>query len=110
MTLTLKEMALLKFGTLAAFAEAAGKGTKSAKRLLDPKANLNTEDLQLLVSTLDIPLSLINPLFFGEMFSTKFEIQAAEVLWVITHCSAEVLDALFTSIDEILKEQKEATA
>ena len=102
--LTLEKMALIKYGSVGDFAKAAGKTTKSAKRLLDPAARLNTADVTLLVETLKIPAILISPLFYGTMFAAEDDLTImAEYGWLTKHISAEKLNAFFDAgVDRVI--------
>lgn len=84
MTLTLERMVQIKYGNVNAFAEAAGRDIKLAKRLLNQAANLTREEIQLLIRLLEIPTVLVAPQFFGTMFANEESI-AAEELWIAMH-------------------------
>ena len=103
--LTLKDMALIKYGTIEAFAEAAGRSIKSAKRLLDPAARLNLNDMYLLIDLLDIfsGYGLVDALFFGDA-PDKTEAAKGELIWIVAH-RPDLVEPLNAIIDELLAKQ-----
>jgi hypothetical protein len=108
MTLTLKSMALTKYGTLAAFAEAAGRTKRSARNLLDPGASLRMKDLRLLIKLLDITDNMVDPLFFGSMFESDASI-TEELLWLLKH-RPELIEPAIACAEELLARQEAETA
>lgn len=104
MTLTLEKMALTKYGTLDAFAKAAGRCKRSAKRLTEPGVTLRLNDMNLLVKVLDIPVALINPLFFGSMYEDK-ETTIAEIMWML-HQRPDLVEPAKAMAEKLQEEQE----
>ena len=106
MNLTLETMALVKYGTIDAFAKATGRSKKSAQRLLDPAAKLKIEEYHLLRKLLEIPAELSDPLFFSAEYETE-ETGIAEILWIIRQ-RPELIEPLMTYIKQLQAEQEDA--
>ena len=104
--LTLELMAKTKFGTMDAFAEAAGISTKVAKRLINPATRLKLNDANLLIEILDIPVNLVDTVFFGTMYATR-ETKLEEIKWIVNH-RPDLYDPMYTMIKELLAKQASA--
>ena len=67
--LTLKGIALSKYGSCTRFANEMGWNRSKASRILNGKQSPNMQDIKQLTDKMEIPKDAIVPIFFGTMFT-----------------------------------------
>lgn len=71
--LTLKGIAISKYGSCVKFADAMNWNRNKADRILNGKQDPSLKDIGHMVQRMDLPNDLIIPLFFGTMFTKRTE-------------------------------------
>lgn len=67
--LTIKGVALSKYGSCVKFADAMGWNRNKADRILNGKQDPSLKDIGRMVRRMNLPSDVIVPLFFGTMFT-----------------------------------------